>query len=685
MTDENPFTAPSTLPYQLPPLADITDADYLPGFEIGMAEQRTEVEAIAAATEPPTFDNTVVALERTGGTLRRVAKVFFNKAAADTNERVREVQSRVAPLLSAHRDAITLDERLFARVAAVYDALDDSDLDDESRWLTRRYHLDFVRAGAKLSATDKERLRALNEELSSLETLFAQNQLAATNAAAVIVDDAERLDGLSQGSIETAASAAADRGLSGKYLLTLNNHTVPSQLESLTDAELRRELYQASIARGNDGAAHDNSATLLRIVRLRAERARLLGYDNHAAYIIEDQTADSATVVAERLAKLAAAAVANVRVEAAERAEVLGQDSLEPQDWALATEQLRAKHYDLDGEAMRPYLELDSVLTNGVFHAANQLYGITFTERFDLPVYHPDVRVFEVFDADSTPLGLFLADFYSRDSKNGGAWMNCLVDQSRLFDQRPVVVNNLNIPKPPPGTKTLLTFTEVTTMFHEFGHALHGLFSDVHYPRFTGTTVPRDFVEYPSQVNEMWSLWPRVLANYARHHETGEVMPDKLREKLVASQGFNEGFKTTEYLAAALLDQAWHRLSLDEVPDDADPRATVERFEAEALAAAGINVPEVRPRYRSTYFGHIFAGGYSAGYYSYIWSEILDADTVEWFKDNGGLERDNGDRFRQRLLAKGGSVDPMAAFRDFAGRDPRIEPLLTRRGLDAAN
>ncbi|MGH8877144.1 MAG: M3 family metallopeptidase [Stackebrandtia sp.] len=684
MTVENPFTEPSTLAYQLPPLADIGDADYEPAIIAGMAEQRAEVTRIAESAEPPTFDNTVLALERTGQLLKRASKVFSNKTAADSNDEVRAIQSRIAPLLSAHRDAITMDDELFARIAAVYESADSSDLDAESRWLTRRYYLDFVRAGAKLSAADKQRLRGLNEELSSLETRFAQNQLAATNAAAVVVDDAARLDGLADDAVNAAAAAAAERGLDGKFLLTLNNFTVPAQLAALTDAELRRELYSASISRGNDGAEHDNSATLLRIVRLRAERARLLGYEHHAAYIIADQTAGTAEAVADRLAALAPPAVSNVRIEAAERAQVLGSESIEPQDWSLATEMVRTKRYDFDSEAMRPYLELDSVLHNGVFHAANRLYGLSFTERFDLPTYHPDVRIFEVFDADETPLGLFLADFYTRDSKNGGAWMNCLVDQSGLFSQRPVVVNNLNISKPPRGSKTLLTFAEVTTMFHEFGHALHALFSDVTYPRFTGTTVPRDFVEYPSQVNEMWSTWPEILANYAKHHETGEVMPPHLREKLLASQGFNEGFKTTEYLAAALLDQAWHRLAPEEVPEGENPRAVVEAFEAEALRAAGIDLDEVRPRYRSTYFGHIFAGGYSAGYYSYIWSEILDADTVEWFRGNGGLTRGNGDRFRERLLSLGGSVDPMDAFRDFAGREPRLEPLLKRRGLDAA-
>ncbi|HZE37279.1 MAG TPA: M3 family metallopeptidase [Stackebrandtia sp.] len=678
----NPFLIPSDLPYGMPRLDLIEDAHYLPAFERGMAEQRSEVDEIAENPQDPTFDNTIVALERSGRLLGRVNAVFFNKTAADTNPVLQGVQSEVAPKLAAHRDAISLNPKLFARIDALYRRRDSLGLDAESAWLLRRYHLDFVRAGAQLSEADKRRLEELNSELSTLETTFSQLQLAATNAAAVVVDDVEQLDGLSAEAIAAAAKAAGDRGLDGQYLLTLNNFTVPAALKSLTDPAVRQRLYTASVSRGNDGSDADSSRTLLRIAKLRAEHAVLLGYANHAEYSIADQTAGTAARAQSMLADLAPKAIANLRAEAAERAEVLGQETIAPWDWAFATELLRKRRYDFDDAALRPYLELDRVLHDGVFHAAGELYGLSFTERFDLPTYHPDVRVFEVFDADGSALGLFLGDYFTRDSKGGGAWMNELVFQSRLFDERAVVVNNLNIPKPPDGEPALLNFTEVTTLFHEFGHALHGLFSDVNYPRFTGTSVPRDFVEFPSQVNEMWSTWPRVLTHFARHHETGEAMPSELVDKLLQTQQFNEGFATTEYLEAALLDQAWHTLSPAQVPDADDARATVERFEAEALRAAGVDAAEVRPRYRSTYFGHIFGGGYSAGYYSYIYSEVLDADTVEWFKDNGGLTRANGDRFRTELLGKGGSMDPMDAYRNFAGREPRLEPLLRRRGLD---
>ncbi|MGH8791571.1 MAG: M3 family metallopeptidase, partial [Stackebrandtia sp.] len=597
---------------------------------------------------------------------------------------VQDVQNRIAPKLSAHNDAVKLDSRLFARVQDLYERRDDLDLDAESLRLLERLRLDFVRAGAELSEPDKRRLRQINEELSSLSTTFSQNLLAETNAAAVLVDDRAELDGLSDDAISAAAKAAEARGLDGKFLLTFNNFTNQPQLASLRDAELRARVYRASISRGNRGGAHDNSATVLRMVKLRAEKARLLGYSDYASYVIDDQTAGAAETVEDMLAKVTPAAVANARAEAAERAEALGVETVAPQDWALATELLRKRRFDFDAAALRPYLELDTVLRDGVFAAAGQLYGLSFAERFDLPAYHPDVRVFEVFDADGSALGLFCGDFYTRDSKNGGAWMNLLVQPTTLLDQKPVVVNNLNIPKPPDGKRALLTFTEVNAMFHEFGHALHGLFATTTYPRFSGTSVPRDFVEYPSQVNEMWATWPQVISGYAKHHASGEPMPAEMVDKMLDSKRFNQGFATVEYLAAALVDLAWHRLTPDDVPDDVDAREFVERFEADTLARAGVDLAEISPRYRTTYFGHVFAGGYSAGYYSYIWSEVLDADSVEWFEDNGGLKRENGDHFRAALLSKGGSVDPMRQFRDFAGRDPRIEPLLKRRGLDAA-
>ncbi|CAM3215990.1 M3 family metallopeptidase [Stackebrandtia soli] len=679
----NPLLSVSTLPYQIPPFDAIADEHYQPAIEEGIRRHLAEVAAIAEDVEPPTFDNTIVALERSGELAQRAGIVFYNKVSADTNPTLRTIQAELAPKLAAYTDAIRLNDALFQRIETLWNTREELDLDAESAWLLHRYRLDFVRAGAQLSPEDKDRLRAFNEELSSLSTTFGQNQLEGTNEAAVLFDDVAALDGLSPDAITAAAAAATERGEDGKYLLTLSNFTNQPQLAALTDPETRARLYTASINRGGNGSASDNSEIILKIVRLRAERAKLLGFADHADYAIADQTAGSTQAALAMLAKLAPAAVANVTVEAADRAAVLAQESIAPQDWSLATEKLRKQRYDFDAAAMRPYFELEKVLIDGVFYAASKLYGLSFTERFDLPAYHPQVRVFEVFNEDGSPLGLFLADYYTRDSKNGGAWMNAVVPQSGLLARQPVIVNNLNISKPADGP-TLMTMAEVTTMFHEFGHALHGLFSNVTYPRFSGTSVPRDFVEFPSQVNEMWALWPEVLANYAVHYETKEPMPQDMVDKLLASQQYNEGFATTEYLAAALLDLAWHRVDADGVPSADDARASVAAFEAAALADAGVAVTEVAPRYRSTYFGHIFGGGYSAGYYSYIWSEVLGKHSEQWFADNGGLSRANGDHFRTTLLSRGGSVDPMRQFRDFTGADPDIVPLLKARGLDAA-
>ncbi|MFC4533641.1 M3 family metallopeptidase [Sphaerisporangium dianthi] len=661
---ENPFFVPSALPYGLPPFAQIREEHYAPAFERGMAEHLAEVEAIAANDESPTFDNTVAALERSGALLTRVSTVFFNQASSDTNPTVQEIQKDVTPKLTKHSDAIHLDRRLFARIQAVpTDALD-----AEERWLLERYVTDFVRAGAELEPHDQERLKALNEELSTLSTRFEQNLLAATNASAIVVEDAAELDGLSEDAVKAAAETAKSRGLEGKYVLTLVLPTGQAALEELTSRALRERIHRASTERG----LAENSELVVRMATLRAERAALLGYENHAQYVVADQTAPDARAVTEMLAKLTPAAVANAHREAEELREEAGFD-IAAWDWSFYAEKVRKARYAIDSRQMRPYFELDRVLRDGVFHAAGELYGLRFAERSDLVGHHPDARVFEVTDEDGSPLGLFLGDFYARASKRGGAWMNSLVKQSALEGTQPVVVNNLNIVKPPPGEPTLMTWEQVNTMFHEFGHALHGLFSAVRFPRFSGTAVPRDFVEYPSQVNEMWATWPEILANYARHHETGEPMPQDLVDRMLEARKFNQGYATVEYLAATLLDWAWHTQTGD--PGDA------QEFERQALRNAGVDLPLVPPRYRSTYFAHIWAGGYSAGYYSYIWSEVLDADTVEWFKENGGLTRENGDTFRRELLSKGGSVDAMTAFRAFRGRDPRIEPLLERRGL----
>ncbi|NUS05234.1 MAG: M3 family metallopeptidase [Nonomuraea sp.] len=654
---ENPFFAPSSLPYQLPPFADVREEHYLPAFERGMAEQLAEVDAIANSTEPPTFDDTIAALERSGRILDRTATVFYSMTSSNSSDGIMEIEKEISPRLTAHNDAIRLNRALWARIKQVATA------DAEESWLLEKYREDFVRAGADLSEPEQDRLRELNAELSKLSTEFAQTLLKASTEAALVVTDPKELDGFDEARIESL------RKDDGTYVLPLLNFTNQPGLAQLTDREVRRRLYELSVDR-----APVNFERAARMAALRAERAALLGFPSHAAYSVADQTAKTVEAVEEMLGQLVGPAVRNAGKEAEALAEQAGF-AIEPWDWSYYSEKVRLARYDFDADAMRPYFELNRVFRDGVFFAATKLYGITFTERPDLHGYHPDVTVFEVFNEDGSALGLFLLDPYARENKRGGAWMNNLVDQSHLFGELPVVMNNLNVTKPASGP-TLLTYDEVNTAFHEFGHALHGLFSKVRYPRVSGTNVPRDFVEYPSQVNEMWVTWPEVLANYAKHHETGEPMPAELVAKMKAAEQFNQGFQTVEYLAATLLDWAWHKLTPGE------PVADAQAFERAALEAAGIDVPLVRPRYRTNYFAHVFSGGYSAGYYSYIWSEVLDAESVEWFKENGGLTRANGDHFRRELLSRGGSLDPLTAFRNFRGREPGIQPLLARRGLD---
>ncbi|HOW01462.1 MAG TPA: M3 family metallopeptidase [Rhodoglobus sp.] len=671
----NPFFEPSTLPYGMPPFAEIRDEHYRPAFEKGMADQLEEIAAITASADLPTFENTMIPLERSGQLLDRVATVFYNKSSADSTDFTNELEEEIAPLLAAHSDAIRLDAQLYWRISTIHDQLDQRGLDAESRYLVERYYVEYTVAGAGLNEAEKARLRDYNQHLSTLTTRFEKNLLADTNDLAVVIDDVSELDGLGAGEVSAAAEAAKDRGLEGKYLITLVLPTGHPFLSSLTNREVRERIMAASRARGNRGGDWDNSELVLEITRLRAERAELLGFESHAAWVIADETAKNPGNVAAMLNRLAIPAAKNAREEQADL-EALAGHPIEAHDWAYYSEKVRQARYDVDESAMRPYFEAERVLQDGVFFAATKLYGVTFTERPDIVAYHPDVRVFEVKNDDGSPVGLYTLDLYTRDSKRGGAWMNSLISQSTLLDHPVVVTNNLNVPKPAAGEPTLLTYDEVNTFFHEFGHALHGLFARVTYPKFAGTNTYRDFVEFPSQVNEMWMLWPEVLANYAVHHVTGEPMPQEFVDKIQASSAFNEGFATSEYLAAALLDQAWHALGSDAAITD------VAAFEAEALRAAGLDNPAVPTRYSSTYFAHTFSGGYDAGYYSYIWSEVLDADTVEWFKENGGLTRANGDRFRQRLLGVGGSKDPLEAFRDFRGRDADIQPLLDRRGLN---
>jgi peptidyl-dipeptidase Dcp len=721
------FDADSPLPMHYPQFDKIQDADFGPAFDKGMAQELAEIQAITGNKAAPTFDNTIVALQKTGRTLARAGAVFFNLSSADTNDARQKIESDYAAKFAAHRDAIFLDPKLFARVDAVYQQRDKL-TDAQDVRLVEKVHEDFVRSGARLSKADQDKLKKINAELAELGTQFGQNVLAEVNDSAVLVNDKAELAGLSDDEIAAAAKAAANarisaakalvgalearrdapagdakasqavasaqdavertEGYDGKYLLKLNNFSNAAVLPRLDNRALRQRVMQASLARGSRGNAYDNTTIVSRILTLRAQVARMLGYPNYAAYSLETQTAKSPQAVNDMLGKLAPAAVANARREAAAIQAMIDKEQaakgqptfkLESWDWAYYAEKVRQAKYAFDENDLKPYFELDSVLNNGVFYAANQLYGLNFKERKDLPVYHPDVRVFDVTDADGKPLAIFLFDPYARDSKQGGAWMNSYVDQSDLMGFQPVVANHLNIPKPADGKPTLLTWDEVTTAFHEFGHALHGMFSDVKYNYFSGTNVPRDFVEYPSQVNEMWADWPSVLANYAKHHETGAPMPKALLDKVLASSKFNQGFTTTEYLEAAMLDQRWHQLPAGSIPAPSEVMA----FEAKALHDDGIDFAPVPPRYRTPYFSHIM-GGYAAGYYAYIWSEVLDADSVVWMKEHGGLTRANGDHFRATLLSQGGSKDATALFRDFTGKDPYVEPLLVRRGLDAA-
>lgn len=677
----NPFFSASTLPYGLPPFDLIEDEHYVPAFERGMAEELAEIDKIASNPEPATFENTIVAMELTGDPLSRARRVFSAMTSAHTNDEIKEIQSLMAPQFAAHSDNILLNPALFARIALLYDTRDTLDLDPESRRLLERYYLDFVRAGARLSDDEKARLREINAESAELSTQFSQNLLDEVNALAIVVDSRAELAGLAEKDIESAAAEAGERGLEGKFVITLRNTTQQPVLSSLQNRELRRRIQLVSTARGSQGNEYDNREIVTRVLRLRAERAALLGYDNHAAYVLEDRTAGSIDAVNDMLGRLGPRAVANARREAEELQALINEIETQPfeiasWDWLYYSEIMRQKLYDFDADQLKPYFEINRVLQDGVFYFAERLYGVTFEERPDLPVYQEDVRVFEAF-IDGAPLGLFLFDPYARESKRGGAWMNSYVLQSNLLGTRPVVANHLNIVKPPAGEVTLLTLNEANTMFHEFGHALHGLFSTVTYPRFSGTRVPRDFVEYPSQVHEMWATWPEVLANYAVHYETGEAIPEELLNRVLAARKFNQGFEQTEYLAASIVDQAWHQLDAADIP----PAEAVREFEAKALADAGMDFELVPPRYSTPYFRHIM-GGYSAGYYSYIWSEVLDADSVQWFNENGGLKRENGDHFRNTLLSKGGSQDAMELFRNFRGADPSIEPLLERLGLN---
>jgi peptidyl-dipeptidase Dcp len=677
----NPFAKVSSLPFHYPAFDKIKDEHFLPAFAAGMREQLREVDGIANNPKAPTFENTIVAMERSGQLLARVSTTFSNLQTCNTDDKLDAVDREIQPKLAAHHDAIYMNDKLFKRVKTLYDKRDSLKLDAESKHLLERYHRDFVRAGANLSAADKDKLKAYNGEIAALQSKFAQNTLKEANASALTVDTRAELDGLSGAEIDAAAAEAKKRGLDGKYVLVLGNTTGQAALSELTNRSVRERLLAASLARGSRGGEFDNRDVVLRLVKLRAEKAALLGYPNFAAYSVETETAKNPEAINKLLADVIKPAEANAHAEAAEIQKVIdaehGGYQVAPQDWYYYTDKVRAQKFAFDESQLKPYFELNNVVLNGVFYAANKEFGITFKERHDLPVYDADVRTFDVFDADGKQLAIFIMDYYARPNKQGGAWENEYVTQSKLLGTYPVVANHLNIPKPPAGQPTLLTFDEVTTAFHEFGHALHSMFSNVRYPTFGGANTARDFVEYPSQQNEMWASWPEVLAHYAKHYQTGAPMPSALLDKVLATKTFNMGFITTEYTAAAILDQSWHQLAPNQVPTD------VQGFEAQSLKNAGANYAPVPPRYRTTYFSHSYSLGYSAGYYAYLWSEKLAADTSAWFKENGGLLRKNGDYYRKMVLSRGASQDELETYHNFRGRDADIKPLLERRGLTA--
>jgi len=676
---ENPFYAASTLPYHAPAFDRIKDTDYQPALEAGMAEQLKEVEAIANSPAAPTFENTLVALERSGQLYGRVAEVFDGVTGANTNPTLDKVDEIESPKRAAHDDAIFLNEKLFARVAAIYKQMDALGLDAESKRLVDVYYKHFVHQGANLSAEDKAKLKKLNEEESTLQNAFRTKLLAATKEAAFTTKDKNALKGLSDAQIGAAVEAAKGRKVEG-YVLPLQNTTQQPILVSLEDRATRQAVFEDSWNRAERGGANDTRDTIARLAQVRAEKAKLLGFANYAAWNLEDQMAKTPEAAVKFMDALVPASTANAMAEGKEIQAVIdaqkGEFQLQPWDWEFYSEQVRKAKYDLDEAQVKPYFEVWNVLQNGVFYAANQLYGITFKERKDIPVYQADVRVFEVFDANGKPLALWYCDYFKRDNKSGGAWMSNFADQSKLLGTLPVIYNVANFQKPAAGEPALISFTDVTTMFHEFGHALHGMFSNAEYPYLSGTSVPRDFVEFPSQFNEHWASYPAVFDHFAKHYKTGEAMPAELAAKIRKAEKFNQGYLLTELLAAAELDMQWHTIPVTaplEKPDD---------FEKAALERKKIALATVPPRYRSTYFAHIWGGGYAAGYYAYLWSEMLDDDAYQWFEDHGGLTRANGDRFRQMVLSNGNTEDLAKVYAAWLGAEPSTGPMLKDRGLE---
>ena len=677
----NPFYAPSTLPFRAPPFDKIKDEDYQPAIEAGMVEQISEIEAIADNSAAPTLENTLVAMEKTGRLLDRAQAAFGAASEANTNPVLQKVRSEEAPRLAAHYDAIYLNSKLFARVAAVYKQRDSIKLDPESRRLLEVTYDYFLQSGANLSETDKIQLKKLNSEISTLSNDFSTKLLAATKDGAYATTDKSALAGLSDSQIAAAAQAAQGRKQSG-YVLPLQNTTQQPELASLSVRATREAVFEKSWNRTERGDANDTLDVISRLAQLRAQRAELLGYPNHAAWKLRDQMAKTPEAAMKFMDALVPSATAKAASEARDIQDVIdaqkGGFTLQPWDWDFYSEQVRKAKYDVNEAEVKPYFELNNVLENGVFYAANQLYGITFKEQKDFPVYQPDVRVFEVTDADGKPLALFYCDYFKRDNKQGGAWMSSFVRQSTLLGTQPVVYNVANLPKPPPGEPALISFDDVTTMFHEFGHALNGMFANARYPGLSGTATARDFVEFPSQFNEHWALYPAVFNHYARHYKTGAPIPADLAAKIRDAAKFNEGYKVTELVAAAELDMQWHTLPASAALQQPDA------FEKHALEKTHLLLSAVPPRYRSSYFNHIWASGYSAGYYAYLWSEMLDDDAYQWFEDHGGLTRANGDRFRQMVLSRGNTEDLAQMYAAWRGKDPSVGPMMKYLGLQGS-
>jgi peptidyl-dipeptidase Dcp len=678
-TAANPFYQPSKLPFHAPAFDKIKDSDFKPVIEEGMKQQQAEIGKIADNTEAPTFENTLVAIEKSGQLLNRVNGVFNLLTGANTNPVLQKVQEEEAPKLAANQDTIFLNSKLFKRVQTIYRQRNGLKLDPESKFLLEFYEQEFELAGANLSDSVKNILKKYNQEEATLSTRFNNKILAANKAGALLINDKTGLAGLSDGELKAAAADAKAAGHDGKWLIPLKNTTQQPYLQSLTNRNTRQKLFEASYTRAEKSDSNDTRATISRIAEIRAAKATLLGFKNYTDWKLRDQMAENPAAVERFLNRLVPAATAKAKVEAADIQTVIDQQhggfTLQPWDWNFYAEQVRKAKYDLDQNEIKPYFELNKVLIDGVFYAANQLYGLTFKERKDLPVYQADVRVFDVFDKDGGQLGLFYCDYYKRDNKNGGAWMDEMVGQSKLLGTKPVIYNVCNFTKPAPGQPALISFEDAVTMFHEFGHGLHGLFADQQYLTLASPNTARDFVEFPSQFNEHWALDPKVFAHYAVHYKTGSPMPQQLVDKIKKASTFNQGYALTEALAAAALDLQWHTLPAGTGKQDVD------KFEAAALQKTGLNLAQVPPRYRSSYFLHIWSNGYAAGYYAYAWTEMLDDDAFSWFKEHGGLTRENGQRFRDMILSRGHTENYGDMFRAFTGHDPDIHPLLINRGL----